>query len=401
MVAALTRVFGAHHLALAEDVVQDVFCRALTIWKVRGIPDNPSAWLMAAAKNRAIDVVRRERTARRFAPELERLLATEWTLAPALDEAFDPQVVRDAELRMMFSCCHPRLPEEAQLALMLNVSCGFGVDEAAGALLATPSAIEKRLSRGKKLLAQSRDLFELTSADFAARLSTVQRALYLLFNEGYHGASDVAAVRTELCQEALRLTAMLSQHEPSATPATSALLALLCLHAARLPARLDAAGELSALVDQDRSHYDARLIDEGLRWLERSAAGLELTAYHVEAAIAAEHVRAPALEHTNWSLIVDLYDRLLRLNPSPMVALARAIALAERDGPDAGLAALAALGEPERLARTPFLAAASAELERRRGRLEAARRHFEAARALARNAAESAILAKRIRCCAR
>src|SRR5262245_58442527 len=186
MVAALTRIFGVQNLALAEDVVQDAFCRALEVWKARGLPDNPSAWLMATAKNRALDIVRRERTARTFAPEMGRLLETEWTLAPLVDEAFASQTIRDEQLRMMFSCCHPQLPEEAQLALILNILCGFGAHEIASALLTGRAGIEKRIARGKKALASARMLFDLGDAEFASRLATVRRALYLLFNEGYH-----------------------------------------------------------------------------------------------------------------------------------------------------------------------------------------------------------------------
>src|SRR5262245_16582286 len=166
---------------------------------------------MATAKHRALDIVRRERKTRAFAPEMGRLLETEWTLAPLMEEAFFPDTIRDAELRMMFSCCHPRLPEEAQLALVLNVLCGFGPSEIAAALLTGRTAIEKRISRGKKALSSAQRLFDLSDAEFESRLSTVQRALYLLFNEGYHGASETA-VRAELCEQALRLTLSLVEH---------------------------------------------------------------------------------------------------------------------------------------------------------------------------------------------
>src|SRR6185437_12444713 len=162
MVAALTRVFGVHNLALAEDVVQDAFCRALEVWPFRGVPDNPSAWLMATAKHRAIDVLRRERTARTFAPEFGRLLESEWTLAPAVDELLATSGVNDDLLRMMFSCCHPRLPEVAQVALVLHILCGFGVSEVAAAFLTGHAAMEKRIARGKKVLASSKRLFDLS-----------------------------------------------------------------------------------------------------------------------------------------------------------------------------------------------------------------------------------------------
>ena len=181
MVAALTRVFGIHNLALAEDVVQDAFCRALEVWKFRGMPQNPSAWLMAAAKNRALDVLRRQRTARTFAPELSRLLDSEWALAPAVAELFSPHAIKDDLLRMMFSCCHPRLPEEAQVSLILNILCGFNIDEIASAFVSSHAAVEKRVTRAKKVLAESKRLFDVSPpADFAARLPAVHRTLYLL-----------------------------------------------------------------------------------------------------------------------------------------------------------------------------------------------------------------------------
>ena len=220
MVATLTRIFGVHNLALAEDVVQEAFCRALEIWKFRGVPENPSAWLMATAKNRALDVLRRERTARTFAPELTRQLESEWTLAPTVEEEFAPATVKDDELRMMFSCCSPRLSEEAQVALILHILCGFSVDEIASAFVSSHAAVEKRITRSKKVLAGSKRLFDISGAeDFASRLRAVQRALYLLFNEGYHGASPGQVVRVELCREAMRLTSMLLKNPLGAAPA--------------------------------------------------------------------------------------------------------------------------------------------------------------------------------------
>jgi RNA polymerase sigma factor (sigma-70 family) len=400
MVAALTRIFGVHNLALAEDVAQDAFCRALEVWKVRGIPENPAAWLMTTAKNRALDVIRRERTARTFAPEMGRLLDSERTIAPLVDEAFAAHAIRDEQLRMMFSCCHPRLPEDAQVALILNILCGFGANEIASAFLVGRAAIEKRISRGKKALASARRLFDLSDGEFTLRLSAVRRALYLLFNEGYHGASGESAVRAELCTEAIRLTALLREYPPAAAPETDALASLMCLHAARLPGRLDSAGDLNPLLDQDRSRWDGRLVAQGLELLERSAAGPELTAYHVEAAIAAAHATAPTVGDTDWALIVSLYDRLMIIAASPVVALNRAIAVAQRDGAERGIEELHAIGDRERLSRYPFYPAAMGELELRRGNRGAAREHFRAALALARNPTEQRFLEKRVRACA-
>jgi RNA polymerase sigma factor (sigma-70 family) len=399
MVAALTRIFGVHNFALAEDVVQDAFCRAMEVWKFRGVPENPAAWLMATAKNRALDVLRRERTARTFAPDLGRLLESEWTLAPVVEELFEPHAIKDDQLRMMFSCCHPRLPEPAQVALVLHILCGFSVGEIAGAFVSGKAAIEKRLTRSKKVLAGSKNLFDLADADISVRLAAVQRALYLLFNEGYHGASAESAVRANLCQEAMRLAELLRQQPLTCTPATLALSALMCLHAARLPARLDASGDLKTLFDQDRARWDQSLVAEGRKLLELSASGSELSEYHVEAAIAAVHASAPRAEDTDWSAIVDLYSTLLKLRPSPVIALNRAIAIAQKNGPERGIAEIQAIQDQERLAKYPFYSAALGELELRRGRSEAARGHFQAARALARNATERRFLKERLEAC--
>jgi len=399
MVAALTRIFGVHNLALAEDVVQDAFVRALEVWRMRGIPDNPAAWLMTAAKNRALDVLRRERTARTFAPEMGRLLETEWTLSPAVNEAFEVHTIRDEQLRMMFSCCHPSLAEEVQLALILNILCGFSAGEIAAAFLTGRAAVEKRISRGKKTLAASKRLFDLVDVDFASRLGTVQRALYLLFNEGYHGSSAELAVRADLCAEAIRLVMLLREYPPADTPATNALAALMHLHAARLATRVDADGELSSLGDQDRSRWDARLIDRGLALFDRSAAGDALTSFHIEAAIAAEHVQAASIVDTNWATIVALYDRLIALGPSPVVELNRAIAIGERDGPAAGLAALNSIEDRARFDDYPFYHAAVAELQLKQGHGDDARAHFAAAIKLSRNPMERRFLERRVAAC--
>jgi len=354
---------------------------------------------MATAKNRALDVVRRERTARTFAPELGRLLESEWTIVPLVDEAFAGHTIRDEQLRMMFSCCHPRLPEDTQVALVLNILCGFGAPEVAAAFLTSRAAMEKRISRGKKTLAASGQLFDLSDAEFGTRLSAVRRALYLLFNEGYHGASAEGAVRTELCTEAIRQTLLLVESPQTAQPETLALAALMYLHAAKLPARLDSSGNLHPLLEQDRSRWDARLVSDGLALLDQSAAGDVVSAYHVEAAIAAAHATAASLDDTNWNAIVGLYDHLMAMAPSPIVALNRAIAIGQRDGPDEGLQALDAIADGERLRSYPFYRAARGELELQLGHRESAREHFLAAAALARSDVERRFLEKRLREC--
>ncbi len=400
MIAALTRVFGVHKLALAEDVVQDALCRALEVWKFRGMPENPSAWLITTAKNRAVDVLRRERRARAFAPELERLLEAEWACTPSIEEAFATHLIRDDELRMMFSCVNPRLAEESQVALILHILCGFSVSEIANAFLSSTTAIEKRIARGKKVLSGSTRLFELSeSKDFQTRLSAIQRALYLLFNEGYHASCADKVVRVELCREAMRLTALLAEHSLAAIPSTQALLALMCLHAARLSTRVDESGSLSLLAEQDRSRWNTELIVQGQELLECSATGDDLTEYHVEAAIAWCHATALSAGDTNWGQIVYLYDKLMAIRPSPVIALHRAIAIAQHHGPEQGLAALHAITDRERLGTYPFYPIALAEFEWQCGRHAVAREHFTVALSLARNLAEQKFIEQRIELC--
>jgi RNA polymerase sigma-70 factor (ECF subfamily) len=397
----LTRVFGVHNLAMAEDVVQETLANAFESWSFTGVPEHYSALLATSAKNRAIDCIRRQRTALKFAPDLGRMVESEWTLRPSVDELFLPGAVEEDELRMMFSCCHPRLAEDAQVALILSLLCGFGAKEIAGAFLITEAAVEKRLSRGKKVLGQAKALFELNASDYAVRLSAVHRALYLLFSEGYHGACPDAVVRVDLCQEAMRLARLLVDRAPSANPATFALAALMCLNAARLPGRVDEAGNLKALSDQDRSTWDAGLIRDGLGMLDRSATGEAVSPYHLEAAIAAIHAGARSTEDTRWGDVVRLYDSLMAIRPSPVVALNRAMAIAQHEGPEKGLDAIRAIESAERLANYPFYAAASGELELRLGNAEAAREHFGAARRVARNQGERQFLERRIAECDR
>jgi len=250
------------------------------------------------------------------------------------------------------------------------------------------------------VLSGSKRLFELCEgADFQARLSAVQRALYLLFNEGYHGSCAERVIRVELCREAMRLAAVLTAHPLAAIPATRALLALMCLHAARLPTRVDESGSLSLLADQDRSQWSTELVAQGQQLLELSATGEELSEYHVEAAIAWCHVTAPSARDTNWQQIVSLYDTLLAIRPSPVIALNRAIAIAQHEGPERGLAALRAIPDRERLGTYPFYPIALGEFELQCGRQAAAREHFTAALPLARNPVEQRFIEQRIAVC--
>jgi RNA polymerase sigma factor (sigma-70 family) len=399
IVATLTRLFGVGNFALAEDVTQDAFCRAMETWKLRGLPKNPSAWLMATAKNRALDILRRERTARVAEPELARFLESEWTLVPTVEEAFSAHAVNDSQLRMMFSCCHPSLSEDAQIALILHILCGFNVKEIAQAFVSSHAAIEKRITRAKKILAESTKLFDLADADLPSRLSSVLQALYLLFNEGYHGSSPEAAVRMELCQEAMLLMNLLIEQPALVPPQSYALAALMYLNAARLPTRLDGSGNLVSFFEQDRSLWDHNLIAKGEALLNLSASGTELTKYHIEAAIASMHTSAARSEDTDWKQIVSLYDLLMAIHPSPVIALNRAIAIAQLEGPDRGLQEIQVIHDLHRLSSYPFYPATLGELELRRGNYPVAKAHFSTALSLARNPMERNFLQRLIDTC--
>lgn len=382
MVATLVRILGLRNVDAAEDVVQDVLLRALEVWKYRGVPENPSAWLFQAARNRAVDLLRRRKLQDQAARKLSRELSS-----PRGDEG-----ARDDLLRLMSSCAHPDLPSEARVTVILKFLCGFSVPEIAQAFLTSEAAVEKRLARAKGVLKRRPG----PSALDPARLDSIHQALYLLFSEGYHGSHPERSVREELCAEALRLGTLLADHPPSATPATFALLGLMCLHAARLPSRIDDAGSLILLEAQDRRRWSRPLIDQGFAFLNRSAEGDQLTAYHLEAGIAGLHARARTFGETDWAGILKLYTLLYDLRPTPIVALNRAIALGRVEGPAPALRELEEIRKDGRLERYPFLEAAAGDLEQRAGNPDAAKVHFHRALALTRNGSERQVLENRL-----
>jgi RNA polymerase sigma factor (sigma-70 family) len=398
MVSYLTRIFGLGRLDLAEDVVQDTLCRALETWPIHGLPDNPSAWLMRVARNRAIDLLRRDNQLRYFAPELVHLLRLREDL-PGEMSALEKEI-QDDQLRMMFSCCHPELSTEAQVTLILKTLCGFSVSEIAHSLLASKDSIEKRLGRARKLFRLSGTFVEITNAaDIPERLEAVYQAIYLLFNKGYHSSRSERTVREGLCFEAIRLALLLSAHPKGEKPKTHALLALLCFHAARLPGRMDDDGGLIQLEMQDRSTWDRGLIGRGFHFLEKASTGNELSEYHLEAGIASLHCAAPTYEKTDWAKILDLYDLLYRLKPSPIVALNRAIALGKALGPEEGLAELGKIPDAAKLKDYPFYPAAQGEFHLLADRPAEAGKHFEKAMTLARNRSEADFFERKLRAC--
>jgi RNA polymerase sigma factor (sigma-70 family) len=398
MVSYLTRFLGLGRLDLAEDVVQDTLCHALRAWPIHGLPDNTSAWLMRTARNRAIDLIRRDNQFRYFTPELTYLLKQrDDNSAPEPPFATE---IADDELRMMFSCCHPGLSTEAQVALILKTICGFSVAEIASALLVSEDSIERRLGRARKLFRESGTFVEISNvSEIPARLEPVYQAMYLLFNEGYQGSQSETTIREDLCYEALRLALLLSEHPQGARPRTFALVALFCFNAARLRARMDAEGIFIQMENQDRSKWDWALIGKGFHFLGKSASEKELSEFHLEAAIASLHSGTETYGKTDWSRIQELYDLLYQLKPTPIVALNRAIAVGLAQGPEMGLAELERIPDLPKLKNYPFYPAAQAEFARMAGRKEEARRCFASALKLARNSSEARFLEGKIKAC--
>lgn len=393
MVSYLTRLFGLGRLNLAEDIVQDVLLQALRVWPAHGLPDNPTAWLMRAARNRAIDQLRRDDQLQGITEEL----ASRQPLGevPSIDRE-----IQDDQLRLMFSCCHPDLSIEVQVTLILKTLCGFSVSEIASALFASEDSIEKRLFRARNLFRESGVLVELTDAsEIPLRLEAVYQAIYLLFNEGYHASQVETTVRDDLCYEALRLALLLIDHPQGARPKSYALVALFCFNAARLSGRMDAAGDLVPLEDQDRSCWDQTLIGRGFEYLQKSAAEDALSEFHLEAAIAGLHSSAESFALTNWRQIQELYELLFQIKPNPVVALNRAIAIGRVAGPDQGLRALNQISGADKLAGYPFYPAARGEMHRLAGRLQQAQAEFEVALRLARNQAETQFFERKLRDC--
>ena len=395
MVATLTGIFGIEHLTLAEDVVQEALARALQTWPFYGVPQNPAAWIMRTSRNLALDVVRREQVFRDKEAQIIQLM--DRSIPAQETEIFSEQVIADDTLRLMFVCCHPLIPAEAQVALALRTLGGFSVAEIGRAFLTTEAAMAKRLTRAKQQIREAQIPFEIPAGEsLAHRLDSVLQTLYLLYNEGYKASSGEKLVREDICQEAIRLTELLLKHPAGCQPKTHALLALMLLNTARLPARVDHAGNLLLLHEQDRSRWHQPLLARGMFYFAQSAAGTELSQYHLQAAIAACHCAAEDYASTDWGRILALYDRLVEVDHSPVVALNRAIVIANLHGPQAGLAAIAAIRNVAALNNYYLLHAALGEFESRLNHPEAAARHYRKSLELAETTSEEAFLSRRL-----
>ena len=395
MTATLTRIFGPQHLALAEEVVQDALVKALQQWKLSGVPDNPPAWLFQVARNRALDQLRRETSLAAKRHDIEEALSSAGRAAE-IDPAFAHEL-RDDQLRMMLMCCHPAIPEESRIALTLKTVSAFSIDEIARAFLAKPETIAQRVVRAKRLIRDESIPLEMPDrSELPERVGSLLQVLYLMFNEGYVAQSGIDLVRADVCAESIRLGELVAGHAVTGSGPADALVALMLFQAARLPARVDAAGELSTLAEQDRSLWNRAMIRAALRHLDRSRRGEVVTPYHLEAAIASHHSTATDFESTDWQSVIELYDALLAVKPSPVVALNRAVALAMVDGPRAGITAIEQIASHNSLRNYLPLASALGELCLRAGDRATAAEHFVRALSLPGTAPEKRFLLRRM-----
>jgi RNA polymerase sigma-70 factor, ECF subfamily len=389
VLATLIRLLG--DFDLAEEALHEAFAAAVEQWSREGVPSNPRAWLVSTGRFRAIDAMRRRA---RFDATLAEL-ASRLDRVAAASAGEDGDEVEDDRLRLIFTCCHPALPPSTQVALTLREVCGLTTEEIAGAFLTAPSAIAQRIVRGKAKVRGAQIPYEVPSlADLPGRLESVLSVIYLVFNEGYSATSGATMTRPDLSDEAIRLGRLLVELLPD--PEVMGLLALMLLHESRRRARTSPEGDLILLEDQDRSLWDRKQISEGKALVERALSSRRFGVYSLQAAIAAVHAKAPSAAATDWAQIAALYHLLARAEPSPIVDLNRAVAVAMRDGPEAGLHLIDAILARGDLADYHLAHAARADLCRRLGRTADARESYQRALALARQGPERRFLERRL-----
>lgn len=393
LVAVLTKLFGTENLQLAEDVVQETLLTALNNWKINGLPNNPEAWLFSAARNKAIDALRKQQLHQQYARNITPLLKSEYSLSPTVHELVNANSIDDDQLKMMFVCCHPNLSSEAQVAIILKTLCGFSVAEIAKAFVCNYDTVEKRLYRARQALKENNVSFDLpNSTQLNERLENVLTALYLLFNEGYNSTHHDDLIRTDLMQEAIRLCELTCKSKLVHNGAGYALLSLMCFTAARNKARIDIKGNIVLLKGQDRSLWDFDLIKRAIAYLDKSSISEQISRYHIEAGIAFEHAKAKQYADTNWKNILHYYDVLYQLQPSPIIALNRAIVIAETHGAATAIEAIHAIPTIEQLKNFYLLPATLGELHSQLGEKEKALVYFNEAMQLTQSAAEKYLL---------
>ena len=399
MVSVLTKIFGTENLETSEDVVQQTFIDAMQVWPLKGVPDNPPAWLYRVAKNKAIDIIRRNKHSVHydFTDNERALLTSEYTLAPTMEQLWKEDVINDDMLRMMYACCHPDISNESQITLILKTICGFSTMEIAKTFLTSEDTVSKRLFRTKEFFRQHKIKLELPDENqLQGRTHAVLNSIYLLFNEGYNSTHSAELIRKDLIQDAMSLCKLLTENNHTRLPETFALMALMCFHAARLEGRLTPGGEIILLAVQDRSLWDKELIREGNEYMNKAAFGESVSAYHIEAAIAFEHCIAPTFDSTNWKKILEYYDWLRVISPSPITELNRAAVLLKLDGPQAAKEAVEGSGENVSLGKYYLYQSLLGEIYSRLNTPDEARVHFTRALELTHSEREKQLLREKI-----
>jgi RNA polymerase sigma-70 factor (ECF subfamily) len=400
LVSTLTGIFGPEHLQLAEDVVQDSLVEAISHWSYEGVPGNPAAWLFRVAKNKAINIVNREKYKKEYMSEVAAAGQQEWS-EPTLKHVFSEQQILDDQLRMIFTCCHPSISVDSQIALALKTLCGFSIPEIARAFLTTEDTLNKRLVRARQNIREARIPFEVPrGAELRGRVGAVLQTIYLLFNEGYSASQGNEIIRHELCEEAIRLVEIMERH-PAIEEKSElyALLALMQLNASRFNARQDKEGDLLTLAEQDRSLWNKELIAKGISNLKMSLHGSHVSAYQVLATISAHHSTAADTDTTDWNSILLLYNNLVQLDSSPLVLLNRAIAISKVNGVGAALAELDGLKDNLVLKDYHLYYSTKAELSIQLAQYSDALDNLQKAANLATLNAEKKLIRRRIEFC--
>jgi RNA polymerase sigma factor (sigma-70 family) len=399
MVSILTKIFGIENLETAEDVVQDTLLQAMNVWKLKGIPDNPSAWLFRVAKNKAIDIIRRNKHSVQFdfSDKEKILLTSEYTLTATMENFWKEEFIKDDLLRMMFACCHPQISKENQITLMLKTLCGFSTTEIAKAFLTNEDTVSKRLYRTKEFFRENKIKLVIPSIDeIKKRTDAVLNAIYLLFNEGYNSTNSEELIRKDVIAEAMMLCKLLTENDHTQQPEVFALMALICFHSSRSESRLTAEGEIILLPMQDREKWNASLIDEGNEYMNKAAFGDVVSAYHIEAAIAYEHCSAKLFKETNWKRILEYYEWLCKISPSPINELNKAVAVMELYGPERALHELQSINDKKKLESYYLYHSLLGEIYSRINNFSSAKQHFETAIQLTHSETERKMLKNKI-----
>ncbi|MCW3105169.1 MAG: sigma-70 family polymerase sigma factor [Bacteroidetes bacterium] len=399
MVAVLTRIFGMHNLELAEDVVQETLIAALEQWKIKGLPKNPEGWLFTVAKNKALNLIKKQKNQILFGnDETNILLSSGYTAEATFNQLADDDLIKDDQLRMMFACCYPDISEENQVTLILKTLCGFSTIEIAKAFLTSEDTISKRLYRTREFFRENKISLVIPNAEeIKSRTAAVLNAIYLLFNEGYNSTHSEELIRKDLIVEAVTLCKLLTENTNTRQPEVNALMALMCFHASRSESRISAEGEIILLADQDRTKWNTALIEEGILFFNNAALGDTITSFHLQAAVAFEHCTSPNFKETNWTTILSHYELLCKIQPSPITELNRTVAILQVHGPAKALKALNAIKEKDKLASYYLYYSTLGEIYHRLGDPGEAEKQFGIAMKLTLSEPEKRMLASKIK----